>query len=185
MFNLFNPGVVNGAQGGGVQDGQCAGGLGDVHHRVGAHQKTGGEEGLWGYHGGGEGNARGGEVHHHHSGGKERGQRDGLHHARVVGRQGGDEEVTHKMDERKQTPIGMLKPGSRRKAIPKRKMKESERGLVQGKITSFIRLFPNLDSNGTKFKNKNGDLKSTPSLKRKVSLDSEGEISPAKRMCKD
>ena len=177
---------MNGAQGGGEQVGQRAGRLDGVHDQVGGHQDNAHEGDVQlGYQGGGEGNARGG-VHHQHSEGQDEGQRDGLQHVRVIGRQIGDGEgVTQKMDVRKQTPSARLNPGLRRKATPKRKIKEIEPGLVQEKITSFLRLFPNLGDKGTTFKNKNGDSKSTPSLKRKVNLDLEEGISSAKRRCKD
>ena len=123
MSDLFNPGAVIGAQGGGVQDEQHVGGLGVVHDRVVAHMDD--TCGQGGYQRGWEGNTRGGEVHHHHPGERNEGQRDGLHHARVVGGQEGDGEVlTQKLDVRKKTPRERLNPGSRRKATPKRKFKE-------------------------------------------------------------
>ena len=170
MSNLFNLGVVRAAQGGGVQDGQREDGLGVVHDRGGALQDNArGRDGLGGYQ----------------RGGQDEGQLDGLHRTRVVGGQGGNgEALTRKMDCKKHTPSGKLNPGSRRKATPKRKVKEIEPGLVQEKITSFLRLFPNLNGKGATFRMKSNDLKSTPSLKRKDSLDPEG-ISPAKRRCKD
>ena len=103
----------------------------------------------------------------------------------MVGVQVGDGEVlAQKMDRKKHTPSGRLNSGSRRKATPKRKIKEIEPGLVQGKINLFLQLFPNLNGKRETFRIKNKGLKSTPSSKRKVSLDQEG-ISPAKRRCKD
>ena len=149
-----------------------------VHDQAGVHQDHAhGGDGPWEYQSGGNGNARGGEVHRHHTDGQDEGNRGGLHHVIVVGRQ----------DDRKQTPNERLNQRPRRKATPKRKIQEIEPGLVQEKITSFLRLFPNLDGKGTKtkMKTKISDLKSTPSRKRKVGLDPEGGISPAKRRCKE
>ena len=64
-------------------------------------------------------------------------------------------------------------------------IKELKQSDVAELLYYFLRLFPNLGDKGTTFKNKNGDSKSTPSLKRKVNLDLEEGISSAKRRCKD